>query len=157
MKTFLKRLIEYRFIIYLICFITILSYRFADKKIDKQFMPYIIEMLKDTKDFNMHDLRHTSIKFKELNKNEERMYIGLCLPVINVIYINPEFWNYANDNEKKLVLRHELEHCVDLKLFHRDEALLNDYCPASAFEPYIPIPECCNKHYKYYMEEMDKH
>jgi len=156
---FLKLLAEQfdriRFLLYLFGLVLILTFRFQFKHIQSEFVPYVEDALKLTKTFTAEDLRYTTIKFRSLPEVEGDTYIGMCYPIVSIIHINPKFWYDSTDAEKVLLLRHELEHCVNFSLLHRSHKELDDGCPASAFEPYIPNVFCANDHYEYYMQEMD--
>jgi hypothetical protein len=76
--------------------------------------------------------------------------IGMCHPLVlsdlsQEVQFNARYWDSASENERFLLVFHELGHCR-CYLFH-DATLLEDGCPASLMSPYLPPQECADAHF----------
>jgi hypothetical protein len=82
--------------------------------------------------------------------------IGMCTPLVisdltPEIRINKKYWDSATDAQQYLLLAHELGHC-EFWLMH-DNKMLDDGCPASLMNSYLPDAECADLHFLDYAIE----
>lgn len=121
------------------------------KKIDNEFLPYYNSFFKSVNKNckKISPPNQLTITFKDLSKEE----VGLCyiFPHKKQIYIDKFFWEYANDNEKKQLIYHELTHCI-LNIHHVSDKsnYMNDYLvllPDNVLETQLEnnIKEACNE------------
>lgn len=111
-------------------------FQYKVNKVDVDLRPYVTDYYKllndncKSKKFTTDDF--IAIEFVEKNND----WIGLCIYKINgyQIYINKEFWDRSLDETKRLLMYHELSHCV-LGQPHIDD-------PYNYMYPYIQyLPE----------------
>ena len=96
-------------------------------------------------------------KFRVLmakNLNARHSAIGLCsYDVVNIIYIDADYWARATHWEQELLLFHELGHCVLGIRFH-DNSRNQAGFPLSIMSTYI-IPEVYYaRHRAYYLDQL---
>lgn len=157
--------------------------RFTPKQkgVDKEFEPFIQEY-KNVIGLHAHSDRFKKLNMNFANL--ESPTIGMCWWTMDGQYeieIDRNYWygTYYTYIDKQFTIYHELEHCIRYRL-HTNRKLkikniidvleeigfriglipkpgyLPDGCPASIMHSHSFTWECQNKHYRYYIEEMQQ-
>lgn len=78
--------------------------------------------------------------------------IGYCYYDEHLIKIRHDFWVFATPLSRKIVVYHELGHCL-IGRSHRNDTF-PDNCARSLMNSNLPALECLNKHYDDYIQEL---
>lgn len=79
--------------------------------------------------------------------------IGECTPGSHVV-VDPSDWAKLDDDQKEVLIFHELGHCV-LTQGHRAGVIPDGSgCPASIMSPYLFLGYCYKWHRDYYIHEL---
>lgn len=142
----MKRLIGYPIIIGLVYGCALLS---NDGLVDPEFKKYVNEYKNATKTY-----KKTSVKFANLKKTEEYSILGLCNPFTGNVLIDRTEWVRLYNIEKRLLIYHELGHCLHRKS-HDDRLREVSLCPVSIMHPTFPPRRCVNIFYENYLQEIE--
>ena len=117
---------------------------------DKEFSPYLLEF---SEDYGM-DVTHYPIYFRQLDKN----IAGVCLSGQgrNKIYIDPDWWSTYSSAIKRVVIYHELGHCL-LQRSHDDTLIVDSMglvVPKSFMFPYVDARLAIPRNLEYYKNEL---
>lgn len=111
--------------------------------IEPEILPYVQEFNQDSP----IDASQIEIIFMELDHND-----GLCYTKNKRIYIDKRKWGMKNYVQKKVLIYHELGHCI-LNLEHNN--MKNNFCPESIMHPYcVSYSRCYEDKWDDYLEEL---
>lgn len=120
--------------------------------VDRDIMPYILQF---EKDYSMK-LEKVSARLYDLELLGSNA-AGICRyhyrdTSLNEIFIDRDRWRGAPDLYRKMLVYHELGHCI----LHRDHrnTKLEDGCPSSLMNSRILNISCYYKHEEYYLREL---
>lgn len=74
--------------------------------------------------------------------------LGVCLPLYQTIVINSRTWDELDEDEKFLLVAHELGHC-HFKHGH-SELNFQDGCPFTIMAPHMPSRSCISRYSQWY-------
>jgi hypothetical protein len=85
--------------------------------------------------------------------------VGMCHPLVlsdlrPEINLNKNYWNAATEEDRLILVWHELGHCLCLA-FH-DSSIFEDGCPKSIMSPYVPSRTCIGMHFPEYVEDLQR-
>lgn len=92
------------------------------------------------------------------NKKEDEVTLATCtrydFKILgdNYIEINKKSWQKLNEEQRVLLVSHELLHC-DCDMEHND-TILNDGCPSSISHSHAPDLYCIKAHFVRYFDEI---
>jgi hypothetical protein len=90
----------------------------------------------------------SGMQFRELDEG----IVGTCYHGTKSIAISPEYWKYALESEKIVLIFHELAHC-ELGRDHLED-IFTDGCPQSILYPSVLSRYCFDKHQLHYFNEV---
>lgn len=121
------------------------------QEIEKEFIPYVLSFEK----YSGKQVEAIRIRFANLDYMPK--VTGICYRTkfklgISTIKIDSYYWEKATDNEKEMLIWHELGHCVLNK--DHNNSIGNRGCPISIMY-FSGFPEFCYVNYKrHYIKEL---
>jgi hypothetical protein len=179
---YIKQFYIYLFIILnIMCFN--LKANNIDKEVQQKIFPYVALFIEDSnKLFSLNEvLRKIDFGFINIEDvyGKDTATVGFCqyrfFGLKNIIRLDKEFWNKSNIITKRNLVYHEIAHClmyldhsapdgtildwiyrkfIEIGIFKKNKAYLDDGCPISLMHPYLVDNYCTAKHNKYYIEEL---
>ena len=119
------------------------------KGIHEDFQPYV----KDFESFYGVKINNVPIGYDN-NTNLAGYCTTYTFSGLKEIGINQKTFNKYTDEQKRMLIFHELAHCVWNK--HHNTKFLEDGCPESIMFPSIFSTYCYNQHEQHYLNELNK-
>jgi hypothetical protein len=122
--------------------------------IDEEFQSLFQSFKKDSEKYKV-DAQFTdlTITFSPFSLGQAA---ATCYPALNTIYVSREEWDLLDESGKKILIYHELGHCVlgrlhEVHTYEKEQA----YCPTSIMFPYLdPTVKCYEVYEDLYIEEL---
>jgi len=124
------------------------------RSVDPELMPYVKDF---ERDYNL-SLEKVTARFYNLDLiMDDRNVVGICEynyhdNTKNKVFIDTKYWTFASGIHRKMLVYHELGHCV-LHRKHRRDKLKNG-CPTSLMNPSILKARCFYRNEEYYITEL---
>lgn len=78
--------------------------------------------------------------------------VGICRPLLNLVHIDPVWWNANSFIHRKSVVFHEIAHCQCWSI--HDNRLKKNGCPESLMASRVMSRWCLQKYWKDYIEDL---
>lgn len=115
--------------------------------------PEVAEIVNDFESTYNIDASGTTIDFIDSYSSDTPNRVGECNAIANHVTLLRKFWINADPDTQKILLFHELGHCV----FHRrhtSEMYSDHFCPVSIMYPSVVPLYCWDQHKDDYIKEL---
>lgn len=135
---------------------TVVRYMEYKEVIEPDILPYVEYVNSLTNDFK--SVKSVTFYYQEPQPKKEAFTIGYCsyntLHWLHYVKINKYFWQVATQEEKILLIAHELKHCSCQSNWKHINSKDSENCALNYMESMLPSSYCISKHFRTYLEQI---
>lgn len=108
--------------------------------------PEVMDLVKRFEEQYKVDLYAIDIRFVDKIEKPQEDAVGVCYQGTGIIKLRSDYWVYANDTQRMVLLYHELGHCYFGRIEHVEDKYEEDRCEKSIMSSHVMGEHCFNKH-----------